>query len=281
MNTFVQQVQGLAKMLWCIGKASVQHFRNDHCTETAGALTYVTILSMVPIATVVFAIVHRMPFIQDGLFRLEALLVSLFAPDFGADVIRYLHGFVERSHALTKWSVLILLFTVFWSFSTIEKTFNRIWDVPQPRRTWRRWLTYLLLILFGPLLLVAGVSATIFFSSQLMLLPAMLSLADNKPFYMALLFVISFVVFMCMFRWIPNQRVAWHFAALGGLVAAILFELSKHMFTLYLSWFPTHEVIYGAMALLPLLMMWLHLVWAIILLGAEISFSYEKYAENH
>ena len=281
MNKLIQQVQTLASTLWCIVKASIFHFRNDHCNETASALTYVTLLSMVPIATVVFAIVQSMPVIQDGLFRLEALLISVFAPDLGGDISIYLHRFVERSHELTQWSVLILLLTVFWAFSTIEKTFNRIWNVPQPRRTWLRWLTYLLLILFGPLLLVVGVSATIFFSSQLALLPLTVKLTEYKLFYVLFLFLISFVVFMCMYRWIPNQRVAWRFAALGGIVAAILFELSKRIFTLYLAWFPTHEVIYGAVALLPLVMIWLHLVWVIILLGAEICFSYEEYRLGH
>jgi membrane protein len=85
---------------------------------------------------------------------------------------------------------------------------------------------------------------------------------------------------MLMYRWIPNRHIAWRFAALGGLVAAILFELSKRAFTMYLAWFPTHEVIYGAVALLPLMMIWLHLVWAIILLGAETSFSYEEYCQS-
>lgn len=280
MNNILQSFENLIKIPWAITKASIDHFRRDNCSETASALTYVTLLSMVPVATVVFSIVKNFPVIQDGLFRLESLLISVFAPDFGGDISVYLHQFVERSHNLTQWSVIILLITVLWAFSTIEKTFNRIWNVPQPRRTWIRWLTYLLLVIFGPLLLVLGVSATVFFSNQSVLLPVTMTLTAYKSFYVVLMFLISFVVFMFMYRWIPNQHVKWKYAVLGSIVAALLFELSKRMFTIYLAWFPTHEVIYGALALVPLLMIWFHLVWVIILLGAEICFSYEEYCQQ-
>ena len=276
----IEKGQQVANTLWCILKATICHFKNDHCTVTASALTYVTLLSMVPIATVVFDIVQNMPMMQTGLYKLESLLISAFAPDFGKDVSFYLHSFVERSNKLTEWSVLILLLTVFWAFSTIEKTFNRIWNVPQPRRTWIRWLTYFLLIACGPLLLVFGVSMTILFSSQSVILPFTSIIMEHKIFYVYFLFMISFIVFMCLYRWIPNQRVAWRFAMCGGIVAAILFELSKRIFTVYLAWFPTHEVIYGALALLPLLMVWLHLVWSIILLGAEVCYSCEEYVKK-
>ena len=127
--------------LGSISKASLRHFRNDHCTEIAATLTYVTLLSMVPMATIVFDIVQEIPFIQDGLLRLEALLISIFAPDLGNDVSHYLHQFVNRTQALTWWSVPVLLVTIFWAFATVERTFNRIWNVPQPRRTWLRLLT--------------------------------------------------------------------------------------------------------------------------------------------
>jgi len=281
MTTLIEKLQVRLNMVWWIAKATICHFRKDHCTETASALTYVTLLSIVPVATVVFVIVQDIPMMQAGLLRLENVLISAFAPDVGEDVIVYLHRFVERSNQLTHWSVIILLITVFWAFSTIEKTFNRIWNVPQSRRTWIRWLTYFLLIIFGPLILVFGVSMTIMLSSQYMAFPFTTIFSEHQMFYIVFLFMISFVVFMCLYRWIPNQRVAWGFAVCGGIIAAILFELSKRIFTIYLAWFPTHEVIYGAVALLPILMIWLHLVWSIILLGAEVCFSCEEYNKKH
>jgi membrane protein len=155
--------------------------------------------------------------------------------------------------------------------ATIEQTFNDIWRVRQQRRLLQRFLTYWAILTLGPLLIGASLSLT----SQLF----SLALFDGRGvlhdargmLLQALPVALEVLTFMMLYTLVPNAPVKWRHALVGGVFAALLFELAKHGFAYYVTRVPTYQTIYGALAALPIFLVWIYLSWLVILLGAVVT----------
>jgi membrane protein len=152
---------------------------------------------------------------------------------------------------------------------TIDRSFNAIWRVRRARPYWLSVLAYLLLMLAGPVLIGIGVTIT----TYVMTLSAGVGLPEfaNPALLRFIPLIFSALTFFLLYKLIPHRRVPWRHAAVGGFVAATLFEAAKELFGYYVRYAPTYNVLYGAFAALPFFLLWVYLSWLVILFGAELT----------
>ncbi|MFO1283968.1 MAG: YihY family inner membrane protein [Burkholderiales bacterium] len=240
-------------------------------TGTAASLAFMTLLGIVPLATVAFAVVAQFPVFQDWLSALEVWLARVLLPGVaGGGVVRNaITGFAEQAARLTGVTIAFVAVTAALLVATIEREINLIFGVRRARPLGRRLVVYALGVTLGPILVGASVSITSWLVARsLAAVPLRESLADwiGKP----VPWLLSAVALTLVYKLAPACPVRWRHAATGGVLAALAFEVAKEGFAWYIIQVPTYRQIYGALAVLPLFMLWLYLCWMIVLVGAAI-----------
>ncbi|PAU57418.1 virulence factor BrkB family protein [Pseudomonas indica] len=247
----------------------VQRFLTDRGAHSAAALTYTTLFAVVPMMTVTFAMLSAIPAFQGMSEEIQGFIFRNFVPSTGVTVQEYLRAFTAQARQLTWIGVGFLMVTALMMLLTIEKAFNTIWRVRQPRRGVSSFLLYWAILSLGPLLLGAGFAVSTYVTS-LSLLSGPDALVGAKTALSFMPLVFSVAAFTLLYAAVPNARVPVRHALLGGLFTAVLFEAAKGLFSLYVSLFPGYQLIYGAFATVPLFLLWIYLSWLIVLFGAEL-----------
>ena len=269
MNTNTSYQFKLATAVKHVGrflKLLAQQFNRDHCTTATAALTYTSLLAVVPLLAVGLILFQKLPFYPAVLQATEDFILRVFTPGIGQQLVVSFAEFIAKAGQLTGISSLILLVTAMMTLNTIDQTLNKIWKVERGRRTAISMLIYFGVVVLGPLLVGLSVIAT----TYLLSLTVSAGVTHNS-WQLWLAWLIILLVFSAVYRWVPNTHVKWRYALTGGLLATILFELAKQGFTLYLRWFPNYEIIYGAVAVVPLTLVWIYISWLVVLIGAETA----------
>lgn len=257
--------------LRAFGRHLWRHFREDRCFEAAGVLSYTTLLALVPLMAVMFGVISAFPVFDRWATELQNYIFSNFVPATG-DVVRdYLDQFVARTGQLTGAGTVFLIITAILLMASIEKSLNRIWRVQTPRHPGSRLLVYWSVLTLGPLLMGASLAMT----SYLTALP-LLGLEVVRGWLQGLVldlapFLVALAAFALIFIVVPNRRVRWRHALMGALISALLFEIAKTGFVWYVTRFPTYERLYGALAAVPLFLVWIYISWVVVLLGASVA----------
>lgn len=243
---------------------------DDRLTVVASSLAYTTLLSLIPLITVVFSVMSAFPIFETWQQSVEAFLYNNLVPNATGTVQSYVQGFVSNTGKMTSIGLGALFMVALLLISTIDKHINSIWRCKINRHFFLSFSVYWMILTFGPLFIAIslGISSYIFslsFLSEAGVLSGKLSLLKLVP---ALLGVLGLFV---MYVVIPHRKVPFRFAFIGACISAILFEIIKRLFTWYVVQFPSYEVIYGALATIPILLVWIYLCWLIVLLGAEIT----------
>lgn len=247
----------------------LQRFLADRGISSAAALTYTTLFAVVPMMTVTFAMLSAVPAFQGVGEQIQRFVFRTFVPSAGAAVQEYLWAFTAQARQLTWVGVLLLAVTAVMMLMTIEQAFNTIWRVRKSRRGLSSFLLYWAILSLGPLLLGSGfVISTYLTSTSLLTGPDALVEAKTLLRFTPLLF--SVAAFTLIYVAVPNARVPFKHALVGGVFTASLFEVAKAIFGLYVAMFPGYQLIYGAFATVPLFLLWLYLSWLIVLFGAEL-----------
>ena len=247
-----------------------RRFVDERCAQAAAALSFSTLLSLVPMIAIAVVIIARLPFAESLSKSLEQFLIANLLPDrAGTVIVKYVGEFTHKTRHLTLIGGLALVATALVQMLTIEHSFNAIWGVRENRPLLRRIAMHLLALLLGPLLFGGSLAAATFVAS------ASFGLIE-EPFWAkadllkAVTFAFMTALFALLYWAVPNRRVIpWH-AACGGLLAALGFGLMQRLFGLYLAKLPTYAVIYGAFAAIPIFLLWLYFSWAVILVGALV-----------
>nr|VFK20108.1 MAG: membrane protein [Candidatus Kentron sp. LPFa]VFK34433.1 MAG: membrane protein [Candidatus Kentron sp. LPFa] len=254
----------------------IRHFIDDRCIESAGVLAYTSLLSLVPLLAVSFTLFSAFPAFAEFTDKILDFVVNAFVPANREIVESHLRNFVEKASTLTLPGLIGLLITALLSIATIEKTFNAIWKVNRRRNLMDAFMVYWSVLTLGPLLVGVSLAVTSYVVSLSFFSDAARGIEDAGVLLKLLPFFAAALAFTLLYATVPYQRVSIRHAMVGGIVAAGLFELAKEGFVLFITHFPTYEVIYGALATLPIFLIWIYLFWLIVLLGAEFTYCLGK-----
>lgn len=253
----------------------LKRFIDDRCFESAGSLSYTSILAVVPFAAVVFAVLAAFPIFDQWTQNLVDFMFDNFVPGVADNLEQRLRTFTDSTRTLPAKGVLALLLSVGLTMWSVEKAFNRIWRVPAPKPKLLRFLAYWGLLTAGSLCVVSLLALN-------SALSVYINLADYTPGFldgvglMLAPAVIEFFGFSAAYWLIPHRSVPLRYALTGGAIAMVLFELLKWLFAIYLQ-SVSFRHIYGAMAVVPITLVWLYAVWLVVLFGASLTASFASF----
>lgn len=262
----------ILKRLWFFVKVciiSTLRFFNEKYTYYASALSFTTLLAIVPLLLVIVFLVTIFPFFKEIISVGDSFILNNFVPSSAASIEYYFQGFIKQAARLPGVSIIFLFFTTVTLVHTIEETMNDIWNVPKRKRTNKLIAIFLSWCIFLLLPLLVGIS--VFSSSYLFSLTWIPGFGQVwlSNFLLSLVpILINTAVFSLIYIIIPNVRVPWLIGLSGGFIAAILFELARIGFAYYVERFAGYSMVYGAFAIIPILLLWLYICWFIILFGA-------------
>lgn len=248
----------------------VERFSRDACLQNAATLSYTTLLSIVPLMTVAFSVLAAFPVFDPINDRIRTLIFANLVPTSGEVVQNYIERFATKAAGLTAAGIVGLLVSALLMMSAVDKALNQIWHVQQRRRPVQGFMIYWTLLTLAPLLIGASLLMTSYLESLSGLAEFGLSL-PKQTLLSVMPLVAEFLAFLFLYAAVPNRRIPLAHAALGALAAAVLFEFAKKAFAWYVTSFPSYEAIYGALAALPVFLVWLYLSWIVVLLGAEFT----------
>ena len=252
-----------------------KQFIDDRCPQIAAALAYTTLLTLIPLTVLIYK-VYGAAFVNPALsLKTQTFIFESLSPSMAKEVQQYLLDGAIQGGSLGLFGIFTLLISVIIMMYTIDTALNSIWKIHSPGYLVRRIFVYLALLIFGPL----AISFSLFASTYLASLPLIVSLfgeSFNHGILTWLPFVVLWMAFTILYKWVPDCQVRWSHAFVGATFAVCFFEVAKVGFTLYVSYFPSYQLLYGALAAIPLLLIWIYLTWVIVLLGAEIAYFMEK-----
>ncbi|PXX47460.1 YihY family inner membrane protein [Undibacterium pigrum] len=265
-------MRGLSwKQILNLFKFALQRLQEGRLPQVAGSLTFTTVLALVPILTVAFAIFTAFPLFNTFRTSLEAYFIqSLMPKGISNTILGYLTQFATKATRVSAISGVALMVTAITTMAMIDKSFNQIWQVKRSRPALQRLLVYWAIVTLGPLLVGVSISSTSY------LFTATSGVVGAVPFLGALFYTLTSIAFTTgaftlLYLVVPNRSVEWRDAAWGGLFAAVAFEIAKRIFASFVIQFPTYTIVYGALAAVPLFLVWIYVSWLIILIGAIIA----------
>ncbi|MDY6993496.1 MAG: virulence factor BrkB family protein [Pseudomonadota bacterium] len=263
----------IRRFWWLFGfiRHVTYRFINDRCLQTAAALTYTSLLSLVPLLTVGFSILSAFPVFKSLGEDVQDFIFTNFVPASQEMIQNYLLRFAEQASQLTTMGIIFLLVTALLLMKTIDEALNDIWEVSERREGISVFIVYWAVLSLGPLLI--GISLAV--TSYVVSLPLISDVAQNPTVAQLRLLIMPFllttVAFTLIYVVIPNRPVRLRHSFIGGLLAALLFEIAKKAFAFYVTQFATYELVYGTLAAIPIFLLWIYVSWLIILLGAEVT----------
>ncbi|MFX1672008.1 YihY family inner membrane protein [Paraburkholderia sp. A2WS-5] len=256
-----------------LARFAARRSREDRIPQVAGSLTFTTLLSIVPLATVAFALFTAFPIFATFQNSLQDFLADHLMPaQINSQIFMYLNQFASKAKGLTTMGMIVLFVTSVMTMMTVESAFNVIWRVRKARPFAQRVLVYWAILTLAPILI--GVSLSI--SSYLFTRSVALATEQHVSMVFDWMLIgaslpLTALAFTMLYVYLPNCRVEWRDAVVGGVAAAIAFELAKRGFGLYVRRIPTYTAVYGAFAAAPMFLLWMYLSWFITLVGAMIT----------
>ena len=278
--------------IWGIGKGDVSKMRfllysvlkklllaiefttTKRITSAAAALTYSTLLAIVPIFAVVFGIARG--------FGYNKYIEEWFRESFSSQpqVSEIIIGFVNSYLVHTKSGLflgiglLFMLFTVIMLISNIERTFNDIWQVKKPRSMFRTITDYTSMLLLMPVVIVITSGISIFFATIFKQIEDTMVIGSLAQFFLQLLpYVLMSGVFIALYLFMPNTKVKLSCALVPGILAGVAMQGLQLFYIHSQIWVSSYNAIYGSFAALPLFMLWIQISWLICLFGAELCYA--------
>lgn len=255
-------------MHWGFWRRSFKHFYSKNGFDAAMVLAYTTLLSLVPFLAIMMSVLSVSDFFGSFQVHIMEQVIHHLLPTSTPVVEAYLIQFSEQAVALTWPSIAIMVLTVLLLLWKVDQTINLMWALPSERKWWVSLLHYLGVTLLGPILLGASLAL----SSFLLAAPLLTGVALDQSFLKLLPILINLLGFWCLYLFVPVSVIRKRDAFLVALLATGLIEILKFGFALYVAWFPTFDLIYGAFAAIPLFLVWLYLLWVIVIGCAAVLY---------
>ncbi|MCR9104961.1 MAG: YihY family inner membrane protein [Gammaproteobacteria bacterium] len=267
------------RQFWHRASYLVSRFGADRCSENAAALTYMSLFALVPLLTVLYTIATAVPVFQGLEEDLQQLLFEHLVPESSSDIETYLSDFSRQAKNLTGPGIAFLLITAVLMLRNIEKAFNLIWRARKNRSAVSSFLLYWAILTLAPITIGLALGVGTFVSSfapvlsEYDIIGAQAFLLQFAPLLLAT------AGFSLVYVAVPNCHVPYKHALVGGLVAALAFNVARAVFTKFVVG-SSITFIYGAFAAVPLFLMWIYISWNIVLVGCILVHSLSAYQDE-
>ena len=264
---------------------AIRGFNDDKCPLSASALTFYSILSIVPIVAMAFGIAKGFGFQM----LLEKQLLEKFQgqEEVMNRVVAFARSLLENTKGgmIAGIGVVFLLWTVIKLLGNIERSFNDIWAVKNPRTYGRKFSDYLSIMLISPILFILSSSVTVFITTQITVITQKVALIGmfRPVIFLMLKFIpygLIWVLLIFMYLLMPNTKVNFSSGVIAGIISGTMYQIAQWAYITFQVGMARYNAIYGSFAALPLFLIWIQLSWMIVLFGAEISFAYQ-YANTY
>ena len=239
--------------------------------RSAGSLSFTTLLGLVPLATVAFAFVAQFPVFQDFLRVLESFLLRYMLPESASAVVhRYVLGLASEAASVKGLSIMFVIITATLVVAAVEDEINVIWGIRRKRPLYRRVLVYVVGLTAGPALVGAAITF-IMWGLQHTLVAAPLKVKTIEAILEPIPFLFTVAGFTTLYALTPACKVPLRWALASGILASAALEAAKEGFGWYVKNVASYELMYGALAAFPVVLLWIFLFWLIVLAGAAIT----------
>ena len=245
----------------------------------AGFLAYVSLMSLVPLVVVMLSVMTAFPIFSDVRQVIESFVYSNFVPTAGDIVQQYITRFVDNASKMSAVAISFLFMLALLLISAIDKSLNAIWRIKEKRRLVTSFSMYWMVLTLGPVLVGSGIGVSSYLASMVSF-GEYEALATVSLFVRVLPMLTSVAAFTLLYTLVPNKAVPIKFAVVGAFLAALLFEFAKKAFVIYVTELPSYQAIYGALAIIPILFLWVYLSWLIVLIGAVFTVSLQEFIER-
>jgi len=264
---------------------ALRGFFRDHCQKTASVLTYYSLLNLVPVLAVAFAMAKG--FGLEKLIEKQILQMAEKAnwqADITNQIISFSHNLLNQAKGglIAGVGIVLLLWTVISIMGKIETSLNEIWEIKKPRTLIRKFSDYMAMMILGPVLLIISSTATILVASQVKVIVnkiAVLGVFSKVIFLLLNLlpYASIWVLLTMLYLIMPNSKIPIRSAILGGVVAGTIAQIVQWIYIKFQIGVASYGAIYGSFAALPLFLAMLQMIWMIVLFGAEMAHANEHY----
>jgi membrane protein len=259
---------------------ATRRFGQDQCPLQASALTFYSILSIVPVVAMAFGIAKGFGFQK----LLEKQLLEKFSgqEEVMMRIVDFSRSLLENTKGgmIVGIGIVFLLWTVIKLLGNIERSFNNIWELKNPRTYGRKFSDYLSIMLISPILIIMSSSATVFITTKITLITEKVALIGmfSPVIFVMLKFIpycLVWILFIFIYILMPNTKVNFSSGFVAGIIAGTIYQVAQLAYIYFQVGMARYNAIYGSFAALPLFLIWMQLSWFIVLFGAEISFAYQ------
>jgi len=251
----------------------LKRFGRDQCMRIAAALSYTSLLALVPLGAIAFAILKAFPVFDNIEEQIKTLLFENFLPESVNSAQAHFDQFIGQTEGLTAFGIIALALTAIMLLGTIEAALNSIFHVKATRPFVPRLMMFWAVITLGPLLLGGSLSLATYLYALTQWVGVDKIPGVGVMAVELLPGVLAIFAFTLFYAIVPYRPVKATHALIGGISAGLLFGLLRRLFGLYIAAFPAYQTIYGALATVPIFLIWMYLSWAVVLIGAEIAAS--------
>lgn len=271
-NKLYEALKKVREFVYFVAKRA----QNDTVLRVASSLSYTSLIALVPVLAIALAIFSAFPVFNDVRQQVQDMIIQNLMPDTGQDIKLYFAQFINATAKLTTIGVVGIALTAILLLSTIENSFNFIFKVTRPRRFTTKITLYWTIITLGPLLLGTAFSLKGYaaFNDVLHTVPELQVVMGS-----ILPFLLTWLVLTGVYVFVPNKKVDFLNAAAGAFVAMCLFWILRIGFSLFMVKNNTYKTLYGAVAAVPLTLVWMYLYWAAVIFGAVVTAALEEFRQ--
>lgn len=248
----------------------IKKFQQDRVLTDAGYLAYLTSVSLVPLLTVMLSVLSAFSDFKHIQNKIENFIFQNFVPASGEIIQSYLREFIANASEMTTVGIVFLFGMAFLLMRKIENKLTEIWQTQNNKSFIESLAIYWLILTLGPILIGSGLAITSYFISLTTIFSSHLS-GIEKLLLQVLPLITSTSAFLLIYLIVPDVQKHFRQALLGASFAGVAYELCKRIFALYLQYFPVYPAIYGVLAVIPMLLVWIYISWVIFLFGSEIA----------
>jgi membrane protein len=244
-------------------KLALKHFTDKKLTDSVAVLSFSTLFAIIPTITLAFTVFALSPYFAELQTHLEKFLFEQMLPQNYDNAIIYIQKFITSAQKIKGFSLVFLFIVVIFLFREVDKRINLIWNTDKNRHLGKGILLYISSLLLGPLL----IGASLFVSSYISNSEIFIFIPMGGILISSLPIILSGLGVSILYYASPLQKPTIKNAIKAGVLSAFLLEVVKSIMLVYINYFPLYELIYGAMSMLLLFMLWVYVSWLIIIFG--------------